>query len=272
MRGVALSGFCCVAICSSGLVSVAFADLYGREINTTQIRMESAYFPEEIIDHGSVIAGEGIEYFWEHVIMDYSDPDNPVVGGYLYRFVDYQPDAIFWGYTFDNEASYWQWLSHAPTDFTGMEFEILEADPSQNTSINTCSVSLVDPNAYHLGDGNYWSKTDPDFESYVDSYWMDPNDSARLGVTNNLTVRHNIQGITHDFNVGETRTIGYIIDITFECEGDVDSDGSVDIHDLLALVAAWGDCPDPCSADINEDQIVNIHDLLALVAAWGECP
>ena len=44
------------------------------------------------------------------------------------------------------------------------------------------------------------------------------------------------------------------------------------MHDLLALVAAWGDCPDPCSADINEDQIVNIHDLLALVAAWGECP
>lgn len=55
------------------------------------------------------------------------------------------------------------------------------------------------------------------------------------------------------------------------CEGDVDGSGSVDVTDLLAVIAAWGDC-DGCSADTNDDGVVNVTDLLAIIAAWGPCP
>jgi T5SS/PEP-CTERM-associated repeat protein len=54
--------------------------------------------------------------------------------------------------------------------------------------------------------------------------------------------------------------------------GDVNGDGVVDTEDLLLLLAAWGDCPDPpeeCPADFDGNGVVDTADLLALLAAWG---
>ena len=54
---------------------------------------------------------------------------------------------------------------------------------------------------------------------------------------------------------------------------DIDGNGVVDTEDLLILLAAFGDCPQPCPptcpADITGDCTVNTEDLLALLAAWG---
>ncbi len=57
------------------------------------------------------------------------------------------------------------------------------------------------------------------------------------------------------------------------CPWDLDAGGSVGILDLLALLAAWGDCPGKgeCSADLNGDGNVGILDLLTLLANWGPC-
>ncbi len=55
--------------------------------------------------------------------------------------------------------------------------------------------------------------------------------------------------------------------------GDLDEDGVVGITDFLALLAAWGPCPDPCPphcfADVNTDCTVGINDFLTLLANWG---
>ncbi len=58
------------------------------------------------------------------------------------------------------------------------------------------------------------------------------------------------------------------------CPGDLNGNGSVGILDLLALLAAWGECLDPldCPADLDYDNYVGILDLLTLLAAWGPCP
>lgn len=63
---------------------------------------------------------------------------------------------------------------------------------------------------------------------------------------------------------------------TFGCPtgvfGDIDGDGSVGIGDLLALLAAWGPCPNPpaeCPSDLNGDGTTGISDLLAVLANWG---
>ena len=55
-----------------------------------------------------------------------------------------------------------------------------------------------------------------------------------------------------------------------ECPGDVNGDETVNVTDLLALLAAWGESDVP--EDINDDGIVNVADLLLLLAAWGDCP
>jgi len=54
------------------------------------------------------------------------------------------------------------------------------------------------------------------------------------------------------------------------CSADLNGDNSVDIVDLLEVLAAWN--MTNSSSDINTDGIVNVLDLLELIAAWGPCP
>jgi len=53
------------------------------------------------------------------------------------------------------------------------------------------------------------------------------------------------------------------------CDEDVNGDGSVDVSDILEIIAVWGS--DDSNADVNDDGTVNVSDLLAVVAAWGDC-
>jgi hypothetical protein len=53
------------------------------------------------------------------------------------------------------------------------------------------------------------------------------------------------------------------------CQSDINADGFVDVLDLLALLAAWGNTSGP--EDINGDGIVDVLDLLQLLSDWGPC-
>ena len=58
-----------------------------------------------------------------------------------------------------------------------------------------------------------------------------------------------------------------------ECRADINADGSVNVTELLVLLASWGTCPaGECPADFNTDGFVNVTDLLELLASWGACP
>jgi len=58
--------------------------------------------------------------------------------------------------------------------------------------------------------------------------------------------------------------------VEFVCPADITGDGMVDVLDLLALLAAWGQTGE-LPEDITGDGIVDTLDLLALLAAWGPC-
>jgi hypothetical protein len=53
------------------------------------------------------------------------------------------------------------------------------------------------------------------------------------------------------------------------CPEDINSDGVVNVLDLLAVLAAWGAAGGP--EDINNDGTVNVLDLLLVLGAWGPC-
>lgn len=57
----------------------------------------------------------------------------------------------------------------------------------------------------------------------------------------------------------------------FECTGDLNGSGEVDVNDLLDLIGQWGNCSGSCTADISGDGVVDVNDLLSLIAAWGIC-
>jgi len=57
------------------------------------------------------------------------------------------------------------------------------------------------------------------------------------------------------------------LQVTVKKPGDVNGDGIVNVEDLLALLASWGEPGGP--ADINGDGIVDVVDLLILLENWG---
>ncbi len=55
------------------------------------------------------------------------------------------------------------------------------------------------------------------------------------------------------------------------CDADVDGSSTVNVTDLIALLAGWGPNPGHV-ADFDGNGSVNVDDLITLLAAWGACP
>ena len=62
----------------------------------------------------------------------------------------------------------------------------------------------------------------------------------------------------------------FCVDFARPCVADINHDDSVDVDDLIALIADWGPCGE-CAADLNNDGYVGADDLLLVLAAWGSC-
>lgn len=62
--------------------------------------------------------------------------------------------------------------------------------------------------------------------------------------------------------------LGIMIDTS--CLGDLDGNGSVNVADILTLIADWGSTSSP--ADFDENGVVAIGDLLILIGQFGTCP
>lgn len=62
-------------------------------------------------------------------------------------------------------------------------------------------------------------------------------------------------------------------DCAFLLPTDINQDGTVDVVDLLEVLASWGACSGVCIADINCDGAVDVVDLLQVLSKWGStCP
>ena len=76
---------------------------------------------------------------------------------------------------------------------------------------------------------------------------------------------------TYNQNVRRSAIIEYESDMN-DCQGDLNSDGTVDVADLLAVIETWGPCDlSSCNADLDGDGIVAVGDILILISGWGNC-
>jgi len=60
-----------------------------------------------------------------------------------------------------------------------------------------------------------------------------------------------------------------IIHVVDACPEDIDGSGAVDVGDILAVIAFWGQSGVP--EDLNGSGVVDVSDLLILIGAWGPC-
>ncbi|MFK7960250.1 MAG: hypothetical protein AB8G96_06960 [Phycisphaerales bacterium] len=149
--------------------------------------------------------------------------------------------------------------------------EFAETDPS--TGLNGLEPAFRD----ELGPDGQPGTIDDDFRLAAGSSMID----AGNGTLTLLPTATDLLGIsrrlddtgTVDTGVGGTPIIdrgAHEFDGT-SCPTDVNRDGVTGFDDLLAVLAAFGACPN-CAADINADGIVDFSDLLAVLAAFGPCP
>lgn len=57
------------------------------------------------------------------------------------------------------------------------------------------------------------------------------------------------------------------------CPADLDRSGAMDVADLVAILEAWGPCPEGswCPEDLDRSRDVGVADLLVVLATWGPC-
>lgn len=116
-----------------------------------------------------------------------------------------------------------------------------------------------------------------EFAAYHDVWYQDlhsdPGDPAWCVTAGHIHVGKEIEWDTarQAAEITFRTVIGHVDSILYE-PGDVNHDGVVNTADLLALLGAWGDCPeppDPCPADFDDNGVVNTADLLILLGNWG---
>ena len=83
-----------------------------------------------------------------------------------------------------------------------------------------------------------------------------------------LTITVIMEG--RDNQVDSYAEIDGVADVSPQMPGDVDMNGVVDVTDLLALIANFGEMPigGPL-ADFNGDFIIDVSDLLTVIGHWS---
>jgi hypothetical protein len=72
------------------------------------------------------------------------------------------------------------------------------------------------------------------------------------------------------FDPEATYPSAFELELALTLQGDVTGDGRVDTRDLIAVLMAWGACPDPnqpCQADLDGNGYVDVEDLVIVMLA-----
>lgn len=76
-------------------------------------------------------------------------------------------------------------------------------------------------------------------------------------------------GLSVVVDMGAYEYAGSAAEVVF---GDVDGNGTVDMDDVFAVLAAWGEYEGCLLGDVNGNGIVDIYDIFAILDNWGPCP
>jgi hypothetical protein len=132
---------------------------------------------------------------------------------------------------------------------------------SWKETVDRVAVSYIDvPEFSNTGSNTF--QIEMFFDGTIRITWLD------IGAADGITGLSEGNGVPNDFVESDTTANGPCL---APCPADVNGDRSVDVLDLLEVLANWGPCPG-CPADVNGDTVVDVLDLLEVLANWGACP
>lgn len=78
---------------------------------------------------------------------------------------------------------------------------------------------------------------------------------------------------SNEFDAGDGAVARWDVGGMPNCPADLDFDYDVDTDDMLVLISNLGPTifGYGVNGELNHDDVINIHDLLLLIAAWGDC-
>lgn len=230
------------------------------------------------------------QYYWQVL------HNVPATGTYGFRF--YRPDGVLayessgsWEYTSSYRTArwWWSWNITAMHNYAGtwsvdlvvneevllnMQLEIVESidedfnrapasidiemhpsspDPDDVIECTVLGTLVHDDPDRDLVSYHYeWRVNDIVVRDLTAAAMRDvlQSDAAGSGDTVSVTVTPTDGELDADSTTGE---------VYIACDGDITGDGHVDVGDLLAVIAGWGDP-------------YNVIDLLTVIDKWGPCP
>jgi hypothetical protein len=161
--------------------------------------------------------------------------------------------------------------------FSNPNGEIIDLIPASTTIVTYSNVQGGWPGPGNTdADPHFSDPANGDLRLLPDSPCIDAGDNT--AVPENITT--DLDGNPRFVDDPDTEDTGFgdppIVDMgAFEfqipCPWDLSGDGTVNVAELLIVIASWGPCAG-CPADFNDDGFVNVVDLLALIANFGPCP
>jgi hypothetical protein len=134
---------------------------------------------------------------------------------------------------------------------------------SQNSDFLKTFISNDDGTTWTLAQETNGTNSAWEIVQFTVSAVIEPTDQIRVAFMTEDTDPPSIVEAGLDNFQLEIITCGSI------CLGDLNNDGSVNVSDLLAIIAAWS--TDNPNADIDNDGIVAVGDLLLAIGNWGNC-
>lgn len=132
--------------------------------------------------------------------------------------------------------------------------------------------AIIGCHGYTGSTGHGFLYVDTENDGWIQTARLEASDGdtgAEIGFAAAIDGNHLVLGAPRQ---DDTAGAAYLYELDRSLQyGDTNKDGSIDILDLILVIAQWGDCPNapaPCDGDINRTGRVDIEDLLAVLNAF----
>ena len=157
-----------------------------------------------------------------------------------------------------NILSYWRWFSNSSGAAPGEDAMTVEV--SDNGGLNWIVLEIVGPTGAEASGG--WYRVEQNLDAVSG---LEPSSNFRLRFTvEDVLSGSVVEAAVDGINLSRSECVE-----DNDCPADIIENGVVDVQDVLAILAEFGNInPD---YDLDGSGTVDVGDILIVIASWGDC-